>query len=30
MGHTTIKMALRYARLSPEAKRDAVMVLDEA
>lgn len=29
MGHTTIKMTLRYARLSPEAKRDAVMVLDE-
>lgn len=29
MGHKTIKMTLRYARLSPEARRDAVMVLDE-
>lgn len=29
MGHTTIKMTLRYARLSPDAKRDAVMVLDD-
>lgn len=29
MGHTTIKMTLRYAHLSPEVKREAVAVLDE-
>lgn len=28
MGHTTIKMTLRYAHLSPEVKREAVAVLD--
>jgi integrase len=28
MGHSTIEMTMRYAHLSPAAKRDAVMLLD--
>lgn len=29
MGHSNIKMTLRYAHLAPEVRRDAVMLLDE-
>jgi integrase len=29
LGHTTIDMTMRYAHLSPEAKKDAVRALDE-
>jgi integrase len=29
LGHTSIKMTLRYAHLSPDVKREAVAVLDE-
>jgi integrase len=28
MGHSTIEMTMRYAHLSPDARRDAVMLLD--
>jgi integrase len=28
LGHTTIEMTMRYAHLSPEAKKDAVRALD--
>ena len=28
MGHSTIQMTMRYAHLSPETKRDAILVLD--
>jgi site-specific recombinase XerD len=28
LGHATIEMTIRYAHLSPEARRDAVSVLD--
>jgi hypothetical protein len=28
LGHATIEMTMRYAHLSPDARRDAVSVLD--
>jgi hypothetical protein len=28
MGHSTIEMTMRYAHLSPDARRDAVQLLD--
>ncbi len=29
LGHSTVEMTMRYAHLSPEAKKDAVRALDE-
>jgi hypothetical protein len=29
MGHSTLKMTLRYCHLSPDVKREAVNLLDE-
>ena len=29
LGHSDIKMTMRYAHLAPEVKREAVMVLDQ-
>ena len=28
MGHTTIQMTIRYAHLSPQVRREAVLLLD--